>query len=212
MDVDLMTTSVNTTKKTIFLAAAELFAEKGYAGVSMKDIANKACITAASIYNHYKSKQQIMDALLEHYLERMEYFYVRLSDAKFDLSDGLNSVLNQLMLAYEDHEKLLMYYLTRIVHHEQFNYQSAAEALIGSGYKKYVDAHSHFFDRLAQAGLISGKVDSSRYGEIYARLSLTFATQFLHPEVEHTIGEQSELSDFVNKLVINYEEQLMQQG
>lgn len=204
-------TSVNTTKQTIFMASAELFAQNGYGGVSMKEIAQKAGITASSIYNHYKNKQEIMDELLQYYLDRMEIFYDRLTNTPLDKDEGLNSALDKLMLAYEAHERLLMYYLTRIVHHEQFSFPAAAEALIGEGYRKYVNAHTHYIDRLVDAGLISGKEDSRFYGEIYARLSITFAINFLHPEIEPTISDQVVLSDMLKKLIISHEGLLLQQ-
>lgn len=195
-------------KKEIFMAAAELFAEKGYSGVSVDEIAQKVGIKASSIYNHYSSKQEIIDSLLDHYLDRMELFYDRLVQTDIDTDDekDLDKALNKLMLAYEPDEKELMYWLTRITHHEQFTFRKAAEALIGSGYKKYVAAHIQYFDRLSDAGLINGKKHNMYYGELYARLSLTFGTQFLHPEIDPTIENQTELSNFLKKLIVHYEE------
>lgn len=195
------------TKNEIFLAAAALFADRGYANVSAKDIARQVGIQPASIYSHYPSKEAIMEALLDHYLLRMESFYTKLGETSIDIADprDLGKALNKLMLAYEPEERVLMYQLTRIVHHEQFAFPKAAQALIGDGYKKYVAAHIHFFDRLSDAGLIAGKADNRYYGELYARLSLTFGTQFLHPEIEPTIADQTELSNFVNGLVLGNE-------
>lgn len=196
------------TKKEIFLTAAALFAEKGYANVSARDIARQIGIQPASLYSHYPSKEAIMDALLDHYLDRMEAFYKRLAETSIDITaqTDLPKALSKLMLAYEPDEKVLMYQLTRIVHHEQFSFRKAAEALIGSGYRKYVAAHTLFFDRLSDAGLLHGKGNNKYYGELYARLSLTFGTQFLHPEIEPTIEDQTELSDFVSALVMAHEQ------
>ena len=196
------------TKQEIFFAAAEMFADKGYANVSSRDIARKVGIQSPSIYSHYPSKEAILDDLLNHYLERMEAFYKRLAEREIVITEqkDLSVALNTLMLAYEPTEVELMYQLTRIVHHEQFNFPKAAEALIGTGYKKYVAAHIHFFDRLSDAGFIKGKEDNWYYGELYARLSLTFGTQFLHPQIEPTIPNQTVLSDFISKLVLSYEE------
>lgn len=195
------------TKNEILLAAVELFAEKGYRETSMRDIAKSAGIRPASIYNHYASKELIMETLLEFYLERMEYFYKYLNEVTLYVTEGkdLETVLQQLMLSYEPDEKLLMYQLTRIVHHEQFHFEQAAEALIGEGYRKYMLAHAAFFDRLSDAGLITGKENNRMYAELFARISLTFATQFLHPNIEATLPDQSALYPFVIKLVANYE-------
>jgi AcrR family transcriptional regulator len=40
--------------------AAQLFKEKGYSAVTMRDIAQAMDIKAASLYNHIKSKQEIL--------------------------------------------------------------------------------------------------------------------------------------------------------
>jgi len=47
-------------KTEIVTIAAQLFKEKGYSAVTMRDIAQAMDIKAASLYNHIKSKQEIL--------------------------------------------------------------------------------------------------------------------------------------------------------
>lgn len=47
-------------KSEIINCAAKLFKEKGYSAVTMRDIAQALDIKAASLYNHIKSKQEIL--------------------------------------------------------------------------------------------------------------------------------------------------------
>ena len=47
-------------KEEIIYAALELAAEKGIKGVSMSQIADKVGIKAPSLYNHFKSKDEIV--------------------------------------------------------------------------------------------------------------------------------------------------------
>jgi len=47
-------------KTEIINIAAKLFKEKGYSAVTMRDIAQAMDIKAASLYNHIKSKQEIL--------------------------------------------------------------------------------------------------------------------------------------------------------
>ncbi len=47
-------------KQEIINVAAKLFKEKGYSAVTMRDIAQILDIKAASLYNHIKSKQEIL--------------------------------------------------------------------------------------------------------------------------------------------------------
>ncbi|MFX1484145.1 MAG: TetR/AcrR family transcriptional regulator [Promethearchaeota archaeon] len=51
--------SEESTKRVIFESAYNLFVERGYQGTSMRDIAERAGIKAASIYNHFENKEQI---------------------------------------------------------------------------------------------------------------------------------------------------------
>ena len=54
-----------TTKDRITEEALTLFAEKGYKGTSVKNIADAVGIKDASLYNHFKSKQEIFDSIVE---------------------------------------------------------------------------------------------------------------------------------------------------
>ena len=53
------------TKKKILDAALTLFSEKGYANVFVAEIAEAVGIKAPSLYKHYKSKQDIFNAILD---------------------------------------------------------------------------------------------------------------------------------------------------
>jgi len=58
-------------KNEILDAADELFAQKGYDGTSTNDILEKVGIARGTLYHHFKSKEEIMDALIERYSLRL---------------------------------------------------------------------------------------------------------------------------------------------
>ncbi|AHF16556.1 TetR/AcrR family transcriptional regulator [Niabella soli] len=51
-------------KEEILKTAARMFREKGYTGTSMRDLAEKIGIEAASLYNHIQSKGEILDEIV----------------------------------------------------------------------------------------------------------------------------------------------------
>lgn len=53
-----------TAREEILDAAAELFTEKGYAATSTRAIAESVGIRQASLYHHFSTKHEILDALL----------------------------------------------------------------------------------------------------------------------------------------------------
>ena len=56
-----------TTREKILDAAVVLFSRSGYCRVSMRDIAKEVGIKAASIYNHFSSKSDILQNLFDYY-------------------------------------------------------------------------------------------------------------------------------------------------
>ncbi|WP_048601005.1 TetR/AcrR family transcriptional regulator [Rubeoparvulum massiliense] len=54
-------------KSEILDAADELFAQRGFDGTSTNDILEKVGIARGTLYYHFKSKEDIMDALIERY-------------------------------------------------------------------------------------------------------------------------------------------------
>ena len=63
------------TKEKILDAALTLFAENGYDGTSVEQIANIVGIKAPSLYKHYKGKEDILNALIDSAEERYEVMF-----------------------------------------------------------------------------------------------------------------------------------------
>lgn len=60
------------TRDTIIYQALNLFSDKGFEGVSMRDIAGSVGIKASSLYNHFKSKEDIFNSIIEEMTKRYE--------------------------------------------------------------------------------------------------------------------------------------------
>ena len=61
-----------TTKEKIFDVSLDLFSQKGFDAVSVREIAREVGIRESSIYNHYKSKEAILDAIMEYFMSELQ--------------------------------------------------------------------------------------------------------------------------------------------
>jgi TetR/AcrR family transcriptional regulator len=84
-------------KDRILKVAEDLFVEKGFIGTSMNEIAEKAGVAKSLIYHHFKSKQELWQAMIRDYDDRfglIEKFYETLSakdpESLLDLAQGEN--------------------------------------------------------------------------------------------------------------------------
>ena len=57
------------TKQKIIIIALDMFCIKGYAETSIRDIATAVGITAGTIYNHFSSKDELLNYMLQDYNE-----------------------------------------------------------------------------------------------------------------------------------------------
>jgi len=68
-EVERILTNENSTKINIFQTAAKLFAEKGYNGVSMREISEMSHVSKPTIYYYFGSKEGVFKALVNFGLE-----------------------------------------------------------------------------------------------------------------------------------------------
>ncbi|NMM50278.1 TetR/AcrR family transcriptional regulator [Marinigracilibium pacificum] len=80
-------------RDNVIKQATRLFREKGYASASMRDLAKKLGIEAASLYSHIKSKEEILQQIC------------------FEKADAFNEKLNELDNVEDDYEKKLEQFL-----------------------------------------------------------------------------------------------------
>lgn len=78
-------------KNEILDAASELFGQKGFDGTSTADILEKVGIARGTLYYHFKSKEDIMDALIARFSSRV------FCDARAIAADKSTPVLERIV-------------------------------------------------------------------------------------------------------------------
>src|SRR5215510_1964776 len=68
------------TRERILSAAAQLFAEYGFASTSMPTIAERSGITAGAIYRHFSSKAELLLEVVKRALEALPLSFERSSN------------------------------------------------------------------------------------------------------------------------------------
>jgi AcrR family transcriptional regulator len=81
-------------RATVIDTACELFAERGYRGTSMKDVAETLGVRASSLYNHVTSKQDMLFAIMDKAMDRA-------LNAQEEALAGVEDVSGQLRAATE---------------------------------------------------------------------------------------------------------------
>ena len=83
------------TNDKILDAAISLFAEKGLAGTSARDIAKEANVSVGLMYHYYKTKEEMFDAIVEDALREVGEVHERMNKQTFEC--GIAAYANEFV-------------------------------------------------------------------------------------------------------------------
>ncbi len=107
-------TENNLTRKEVIVSkAATLFREKGFKAASMRDLAEAVGVEAASLYNHIKSKTEILHELCFSVANR---FLHKIDEVEAEQTSSVDKI-----------EKLLRFHINEMIHHYEEVYVSDRE-------------------------------------------------------------------------------------
>ena len=93
-------------KEVIIKAAASLFREKGYKAASMRDLAVKVGVEAASLYNHIKSKSEILQDICFNVANRFMGHIEKVESGNANAIEKIETILrfhiHQMIHNYEE--------------------------------------------------------------------------------------------------------------
>ena len=195
----------NTTKEKILDAALVSFAENGYKGTNLRDLAAGLGLSKSALYRHYASKEDIWNAVLD----RMEAYYV----SRFGSPDKLPSApkscdeliaMTMRMLDFTLHDKRVI--LTRqLLLKEQFRDERARHFATLHFLTGTQEIYARIFADMMENGILK-KDDPDMLAFSYT----TPISALIHycdrePEREPEILQQMEA--FVRHFIVTYEKE-----
>ena len=146
------------TRERILAAATELFAERGFEAVSIRDIAGACGLNESSLYNHFSGKNDLFTAVFMSLQERMiePGFAGALGVASENDSrkEGLAALLlegGKRFFSYADEDMLRIW---RILVSGQFRFPEARDGVR----KQLLDGPRRFFSHLLRTLRDSGRI------------------------------------------------------
>lgn len=144
------------TKRNIIESGIELFSQRGYSGVSIRDITKEVGIKESSLYKHFKSKEELIETIFHNFrkacteiLPPMEYLDQIVAEM------NLKSFLEQGWVNFKKHiDNPINQKTWRIIYIELFRHAQAREIYTNDIVKKTMDCLEVVFSRMAESGKV----------------------------------------------------------
>ena len=151
------------TKEKFVIEALRLFSEKGYEAVSVAEIAGAVGCSAPALYKHYKSKKQLLEAVIE---ASNKGFEAQMEAMHFDFDSNGKDREAFIDMTEEDEIKRLQDMVSYTIHNwfsqafrklctvEQFHMKELSEAYD----LRYVDFPINQYEKIFELWIESGKM------------------------------------------------------
>ena len=142
-------------KQEIIYAALELAAEQGLGTVSMQQIADKVGITKASLYNHYSSREEIVEAMYG-FLRDASKKRAGIGEVDYDALSKTGTLQEVLSKAVENYRRIIrdpkLFLFYKVIMSERSINPSAAE-IMAMETKTMINATKSLFYALQVKGI-----------------------------------------------------------
>lgn len=176
--INLKIENDNSTKATIFKAAAKLFAEKGFNGVSMREISELSNVTKPTIYYYFGNKEGIYKALIQEALNYHLEDLKQIAALKIPMKQKLIELLKRRFQISLQYPELTKFVLQVFTHYEKLPCLD--------GFESEVAAHTKIFAEMIQEGIDSGEFGPSARPELVVHVIGAVLLHFLMSQLNST--------------------------
>jgi AcrR family transcriptional regulator len=173
-------------RKYILRNAQALFAEKGYLGTSMAEIAQASEFAVGSLYSFFKSKDEILATIFEVHIENVLAEVTRLKDnVKLEPREKIEAFLDSLIRIYVDNQDFFRIYIA-----EARGVEWGVRTEVGEFIQKGTDQYIQILKEIFQEAIEKGFVDPELDPEFLAHL----LRSFVHSTVIHFLYSKRDIS------------------
>lgn len=146
-------------RMSILEAAADVFCRQGFSGASIDEIAEKACVSRQTIYNHYREKETLFTAVVDDVMTRANSTLFSILSTFPDNADNLEADLANFLVRLNrncvcNHDGR---FLRKLVQNEGAHHPHLFESWRQQGPLKVTSALAALFARLSVTGAL--KID-----------------------------------------------------
>ena len=167
------------TSRAILDVAADLFARRGYDGVSVREIAQGAGIRESSVYNHFLSKADILTALYDEFIRLVPQ--TRPSEAELDQMLEImqpEEVLKNILFQVGKSVSGSLSNTAMIINYEKFKTPRAAEMYYRYVVNEPAAYYKRLFEKMIARGMLA-PVDARMFAEQYNYVSITLTKEYI---------------------------------
>ncbi|MCX6646749.1 MAG: TetR/AcrR family transcriptional regulator [bacterium] len=173
-------------RKNILRNAQVLFAEKGYLGTSMAEIAEASEFAVGSLYSFFKSKEEILATIFEVHIEHVLAGVTSVrNDARLEPREKIETCLDLLVRIYVDNQDFFRIYIAE-ARGVEWGVRTEVGEYIQKGTDQYIDILRDIF----QEGIDREFIEPGLDPEFLAHL----LRSFVHSTVIHFLYSGRDLT------------------
>lgn len=186
------------TKEHILKASLELFARKGFEGVSVREIAREVGVRESALYKHYQNKVDILHKIIEEMKMRIYEAYTlnkvpdvmqkEVSEGYKELSDEQICDMSWKLFQLYTKDPMISSF-RKLLMREQFNNETFAAYYNEFFLKGVVNKQSVTFLQLVKGGFFHREDERVIALQFYGPILLLFQQYDCEPEQEEVIKE-----------------------
>lgn len=186
------------TREKILETAIDLFAERGYSDVSIRDITRAVGIKESSLYNHFSSKQQLLEEIFAFLSSQYEGMNIPEEEA-VRFIEGMNpqAFMEMCLMNFQlyfGNPKLIK--IWRIISMERFRNEQANDFLIKHLVDYPLAYQTKVFEGMRQKGLIGDFDPQVLARAFYAFILFVYMRYFEDGRHENPAGDK-EVRDMI---------------